>query len=65
MMSITLRDLGNASNPLMMQGKFSVFNDGNVVHTTAVNCTVDVDGVCLISRYMYILLEYSVRYCCT
>ena len=35
----------------MEPGSFSVFSDENVRHTSSVESSFDLDGVCLVSRY--------------
>lgn len=50
MQSLSLNDLGQSAHPLLEPGDFSIFSDPNVSHTTMVERSYDLDGVCLATR---------------
>ena len=57
MQSIALKDLARAPHPLLLNGDFSLFHDTEVIETANINHTMDLDGVCLLSRYNHTVIS--------
>ena len=58
MQRISLKDLARAPHPLLsLNGDFSLFHDTELIETVNINHMMDLDGVCLLSRYNHTVIS--------
>ena len=56
---LNLVDLSMDPHPLLLEGRFSIFNDARVRHTSHVHQRYDLDGVCFVSRLVVCWLSMA------